>query len=63
MTWISVTDKLPEAGIDVLVWIPKDGWQEIGWYEVINNKWFNGDGEEIIPTHWMPLPEPPEEMK
>ena len=53
--WISVNDRLPEKNTDVLIYnieeyigsdfLTKDG------------KWFWN--EELPPTHWMPLPEPP----
>lgn len=53
--WISVKDRLPEKNTDVLIYnieeyigsdfLTKDG------------KWFWN--EELPPTHWMPLPEPP----
>ena len=53
--WISVKDRLPEKNADVLIYnieeyvgtdfLTKDG------------KWFWN--EELPPTHWMPLPQPP----
>ena len=67
--WISVKDRLPEAGSRVLVfdetseefdlWSlePRESeWCPIGWYDSAG--WFRR-GDEI--THWMPLPEPPKE--
>jgi hypothetical protein len=46
--WISVKERLPEDGIEVLFYSPKT---EI-------NCCFVGDV-----THWMPLPEPPKEKE
>ena len=60
--WISVDDRLPEAGQAVLFYsVYDDGLMLTGhmkhsqqWYE--NSRW-----ERIVHvTHWMPLPEPPE---
>lgn len=48
-----------------------DGWSKDpeGWFSDVASSWFdhgNGDGacagsdlDELEPTHWMPLPEPP----
>jgi Protein of unknown function (DUF551) len=63
MEWISVKDRLPNMGIDVLVY-SKDRifhawWDNISsshdWYD-IQNTWIIEDV-----THWMPLPKKPEE--
>jgi hypothetical protein len=61
--WIPVTERLPEE--DVEVWCAyksnvftayfKDG----SWWVEINDE----DECEINVTHWMPLPQPPEEAK
>ena len=53
--WISVDDRLPEKNTDVLIYnieeyIGSDFLTKYG-------KWFWN--EELPPTHWMPLPEPP----
>lgn len=56
--WISVEERLPEDGQRVLV---------CSLYDLQNIGWLLGDGRWQIktsypdtPTHWMPLPEPPE---
>jgi hypothetical protein len=68
--WISVKDRLPYVGKEVLVGILfDDGY----WFQTIasftgtkfedNGEWkFNTDeGDEMMPTHWIPIPEPPKE--
>ena len=71
--WIYVTERLPEEGVPVLInYIGTDGevyadgvavWTECGCF------WWEGslaDCEEDVAvpiTHWMPLPEPPEEVE
>jgi hypothetical protein len=60
--WIPVSERLPKIGVSVLCSSPEppgnDGvWigqrEEYGWY-------LPGANEMGTPTHWMPLPEPPE---
>lgn len=61
--WISIKDKLPDYHRPILLypyWIT--GWRDqcIGdppWIFVSHY------AKEINPTHWMPLPKPPEESK
>ena len=59
--WISVKDRLPEPPAQCLVYSPKMSrprgmetatYTELGW---LTAAYFSGI------THWMPLPEPPEE--
>jgi len=59
MEWISVKDRLPEDGEDVLFYYD---YISIGWYE---DEWFYDSEDkfsaELDITHWMPLPESPNE--
>lgn len=59
--WISVEDRLPEESEDVLVFCRNDNitWNTIA-HRVRTLWWRSGVPIESI-THWMPLPEPPEE--
>ena len=61
--WISVKNRLPEVGQLVLCYC-------VCSYEVLRfmnvNSWLgarNADYMEGYVTHWMPLPEPPEEAE
>ena len=59
--WISVKERLPEAGAEVLAF---------GWHKHTHRPFYildacGVDGEWIRSddtTHWQPLPEPPEEV-
>ena len=54
--WIPVSERLPEDGIDVLVYSEaEDMIIDIAWYNKIIAKWI---GAAQV-THWMPLPSPP----
>jgi hypothetical protein len=71
--WISVEDRLPEEGVPVLaidmeggepgiLFAVRDGME---WLEQDSTLWIRGkwkaDGVWLVgPTHWQPLPEPPE---
>lgn len=65
--WIPVEERLPEKGVDVLVASPCPNsnvpnidiasWGSEGEQEPV---WRDSDCGRICPTHWMPLPEPPQ---
>lgn len=63
--WIPVTERPPEAKVDVLAVIHyKDGRTAVnqGWYSALNEQWYIGVAGTHAPvTHWMPLPDVPEE--
>ena len=58
--WISVEERLPEEKESVLVHYV-DGWMPIAF--LLDGKWYQSNGEMswLSVTHWMPLPQPPEE--
>ena len=65
--WIRVEDRLPEDGVQVLIYsklLRHDGLVEI---VSPRRAIYHGDGHwtslvsfDYKPTHWMPLPDPPE---
>ncbi len=61
--WISVTDRLPEDYVEVLITVVS---KLTGKITVRGHEWWPIDKNEnagTIITHWMPLPEPPESSK
>lgn len=64
--WISVKDRLPEKGgyylvvtDDAMISIEEFSKEKLAW---LGYDWDNAEVYELIRiTHWMPLPEPPEE--
>ncbi|ELG6609114.1 DUF551 domain-containing protein [Escherichia coli] len=69
--WISCSERMPGDKQYVWCWGKSYGWTECdtfeGYYDWSRNKWWavTDDGEEPASkvTHWMPLPEPPQEVK
>jgi hypothetical protein len=62
--WIKCSDKMPLSREYVL--IKECSFIEIGVWEEPLNKWYvisrlMGQHARCYPTHWMPLPEPPQE--
>lgn len=68
--WISCSERMPNDKQYVWCWGKPYGWTECdtfeGYYDWSRNKWWavTDDGEEPASkvTHWMPLPEPPQEV-
>lgn len=68
--WISCSERMPDDKQYVWCWGKSYGWTECdtfeGYYDWSRNKWWavTDDGEEPASkvTHWMPLPEPPQEV-
>lgn len=60
MEWISVNDP-PKTSRKVL--ICEDDDVQTGFYSLLRKKWVSLEdrGEDVTPTYWMPLPEPPKE--
>lgn len=69
--WISVEERIPEPLIDVLVHINRIGFYVLSMcpyhdsenlsYWSFPDSWVDIDENDV--THWMPLPEPPEELE
>ena len=59
MSWINVKDQLPSDNNDVLAYSPEDGCFR-AWFE--NNIWLSHEPNNTSrPTHWMAMPEEPNE--
>jgi hypothetical protein len=55
--WISVKDRMPEEGVDVLVYLNRKD-ADVDFVDRESGNFFYYDEGEV--THWRPLPEPPE---
>ncbi|HEB4900684.1 TPA: DUF551 domain-containing protein [Escherichia coli] len=69
--WISYSERMPNDKQYVWCWGKSYGWTECdtfeGYYDWSRNKWWavtdNEEEQASKVTHWMPLPEPPQEVK
>ena len=53
--WISVKDKIPELYVEVLVLVGNFIYIDSLYYDKnLNEHWWQGN--DRLPTHWMPLP-------
>ncbi|WP_130078288.1 dATP/dGTP pyrophosphohydrolase domain-containing protein [Escherichia coli] len=70
-SWISCSERMPNDKQYVWCWGKSYSWTECdtfeGYYDCSRNKWWavtdNGEEPASKVTHWMPLPEPPQEVK
>ncbi|HEC2568048.1 TPA: DUF551 domain-containing protein [Raoultella ornithinolytica] len=68
--WIPVSERMPEREVDVQVYCPDKKEQMVAYLESNELEgyfrfatWRTGDGIYCQPTHWMPLPAAPREVK
>ena len=66
MNWQPI-ETAPRDGMEILAYREYSGITIASWADWISysdldpkSRWENRDGFEIHPTHWMPLPKPPE---
>ncbi|HAJ3973145.1 TPA: DUF551 domain-containing protein [Escherichia coli] len=62
--WISCSERMPDDRQEVVVQT-HSGWRYIAFYESHSGLFYDspeGDVEYVFVTHWMPLPEPPQEV-
>ncbi len=62
MAWIKCSERLPEKGADVLIYVPRSLWMKIRSAQFENTRWWVDSSCIILrdaATHWQPLPEPP----
>lgn len=61
--WISVEERLPKDWDDVLVYMPRGKYMLVACtYVEAGNRFWDNDNKtmKFKPTHWMPLPNPPQ---
>jgi hypothetical protein len=59
MTWQPIKTA-PKDATEILLWCSDEGTIRMGWFTSL--KWVGGYmAKECDPTHWMPLPLPPQE--
>ena len=61
MEWIPRAERVPPALTPVLVW-QHEAALHVGWHNGVGtwyHIWPYENGKSLVPTHWMPLPEPP----
>lgn len=67
--WISVEDRLPEESKEVLIYLPEyDSVETASFFTIpsLNLKEWTQDEDAFMfdeVSHWMPMPEPPEEVR
>lgn len=68
--WIPVSERMPEREVDVQVYCPDKKEQMVAYLERNELEgyfrfatWSTGEGIYCQPTHWMPLPAAPQEVK
>jgi len=60
--WISVDERLPKEGVDVLVTLKIGDRVSVDTDRIYSGRWFGYSSMRGVSyvTHWMPFPEPPE---
>lgn len=69
--WIRVEDRLPDDASDVLAYYDYGGIGLVKFVNYYKDCWYDSVFNDLVDdfrnpgriTHWMPLPEPPEEVK
>jgi hypothetical protein len=56
--WICASDRLPEEGVEVLVWT---GWVMTAMWNGAQWREYGDANPVFMVTHWQPLPTPPKE--